>query len=202
METSKNIINELQNETEKIGENVQNTGKQVGNKFMNFLKGNNLLQKNKLNMLYIVIAAIFLVFTAYIVYKKILKPRLTPSYVSNNELTTTNDNNKSSEQDNVILKIYWAQWCNHSQQVMESGGNWSKFLKEFDKKIINGKKVNMTDVDCTDDSKVNQDELVNIEGYPTIKLITKGNEIIYNQDISNSNNQATEQLKEFINNNI
>ena len=66
MEASKNIINELQNETEKIGSNVGNTGKQVGNKFMNFLKSNNLLEKNKLNILYIIIASVF--FNFYSVY--------------------------------------------------------------------------------------------------------------------------------------
>ena len=202
MEASKNIINELQNETEKIGSNVGNTGKQVGNKFMNFLKSNNLLEKNKLNILYIIIASVFLIFTAYIVYNRILKPRLSPSYVSNNELTNSN-NTQDTDKDNVILKLYWANWCNHSQQVMEKDtGNWAIFLKEFNNKIINGKKINMIDVDCSDDSNVNDEELVNIEGYPTIKLVTNGTEIIYNNDISNSNKEVTEQLKEFINNNI
>ena len=57
------------------------------------------------------------------------------------------------------------------------------------------------EVDC---SKLEDDdeETKNIDGYPTIKLVTNTESIIYNNDISTSNKNASKQLKEFIDSNI
>ena len=73
----------------------------------------------------------------------------------------------------------------------------------------NGKKLVFEEVDCSnigDDNK-EQDESLNeetkeIDGYPTIKLVVDSESIIYNNDISPSNNKAIIQIKEFINTNI
>ena len=45
-------------------------------------------------------------------------------------------------------------------------------------------------------------EIADIDGYPTIKMVTNTDNIIYNNDISSSNEIAGKQLKEFIDSNI
>jgi len=52
-------------------------------------------------------------------------------------------------------------------------------MKDMDGKVINGYRVQFTEVNCTDESPEVQEmvEKFNIEGYPTIKLI-KGDQVI------------------------
>ena len=79
----------------------------------------------------------------------------------------------------------------------------------MDNTVINGKKLVFEEVDCSNVGDDNnepdeslKEETKDIDGYPTIKLVVDSESIIYNNDISPSNNKAIIQIKEFINSNI
>ena len=200
---------------EKVTENIKETATSVADaantvitnptKLVDKLKQNSLF-KNKLNIVLLLLALGLLVFAAYVVYNKFVKPRLSAKYVSNNEFSNTENKDKDA-----ILKLYHAaDWCNHSRDVLNAkNGTWVLLKKEIDNTVINGKKLVFEEVDCSnvgDDNKEQDESLVeetkDIDGYPTIKLVVDSESIIYNNDIAPSNNKAINQLNEFINTNI
>lgn len=170
-------------------------------KLIHKLKGSELF-KNKLNIIILLFVLAVLILTAYIVYNRFLKNKLNPKYVSNNEFSNT-DVEEGDGASIVTVKLYHAaEWCPHSRDVLDpSKGNWSILKKELNNTVKNGKKLVFDEIDC---SKMEDDneEIKNIDGYPTIKMVTNTDNIIYNNDISSSNEIANKQLKEFINSNI
>ena len=196
-------IGEIANKTEEVAIEASTYIKNPS-KIIDFLK-NIPVFKTKTNMLLLLITFCVLLFTAYYIYKNILKKKLNPTYVSNNEFSDE-DSNESS---NIVLKLYHAKdWCPHSREVLEPTGNWTILKNEMNNKIVNGKLLEFDEIDCSNigDSKKDDggltEETKNIDGYPTIKMVSGDNDIIYNNDISTSNELANKQLKEFINNNI
>lgn len=188
----KNVTNKLTNEANYI---VNNPSKLVDK-----LKNNELF-KNKLNVVVLLFVLGLLIFTAYVVYNRYLKNKLNPTYVSNNEFSNTSvDGHDASI---VTLKLYHAvEWCPHSRDVLDhSKGNWTNLKKELNNTVINGKKVVFEEIDCSN-IKDDDNEIKDIDGYPTIKMVTNTDNIIYNNDISSSNENASKQLKEFIDSNI
>ena len=205
--TVDNLTNNIENATSNIKiatDKFTNEANYIVNnpsKIIDKLKGSQLF-KNKLNIVILLFVLALLIFTAYIVYKKFLKNKLNPKYVSNNEF----NNSEGGEEDGdliVTLKLYHAsEWCPFSRDVLDPAkGNWTILKNELNNTIKNGKKLVFEEMDC---SKIDDDneEVKDIDGYPTIKLITNTDNIIYNNDISSSNEIANKQLKEFINSNI
>jgi hypothetical protein len=212
MSTTDKLTKNIEKVTENIKEratsvaDVANTVITNPKKLVDKLKENALF-KNKLNIVLLILALSLLIFAAYVVYVRFVKPRLTPKYVSNNEFTNTGKNTKNS----ATLKLYHAaEWCSFSRDVLNpKNGTWILLKNELDNTVINGKKIMFEEIDCSNvgDSDKGYDgsldeETKDIDGYPTIKLIIGSESIIYNNDISQSNDKAIIQLKEFINSNI
>ena len=205
-ETQENLtekISEMANKTEEVAKEATNFILSPS-KILDFLKKVPVF-KSKTNVLFLLVTFGVLAFTAFYIYKNILKKKLNPSYVSNNEFTEEGGDSDGE----CVMKLYHAsEWCPHSREILEPNGNWTILKNEMNNKIINGKRLEFVEVDCSnigdskkDDGSLDQ-ETKNVDGYPTIKLITDGNDIIYNNDISTSNELANKQLKEFINTNI
>lgn len=204
-------VDDLTNNIENATNNIKNVTNQITNeanfivnnpsKLVDRLKNSGLF-KNKLNIVILIFVLALLIFTAYVVYNRYLKNKLNPKYVSNNEFSKTGVE-EGDGASIVTLKLYHAaEWCPHSRDVLDpSKGHWTKLKNELDNTVINGKKVVFEEIDC---SKMNDDnsEIADIDGYPTIKMVTNTDNIIYNNDISSSNEIAGKQLKEFIDSNI
>ena len=195
-------ISEIANKTEDIANEAKNIILSPS-KILDFLK-NVPIFKNKINVLFLLITFGILLFTSFYVYKNVLKKRLNPSYVSNNEFEEGSD-----KEGETLVKLYHAsQWCPHSREVLEPNGTWTILKNEMNNKIVNGKRLEFIEVDCSNIGDAKKDngsldeDTKNIDGYPTIKLVTSENDIVYNNDISSSNELANKQLKEFINTNI
>ena len=189
----KNATNKFTNEANHIMNNPS--------KLIDKLKNSELF-KNKFNVLILLVVLGLLIFTAYIVYKRYLINKLNPKYVSNNEFSKTGVE-EGDGASIVTLKLYHAaEWCPHSRDVLDpSKGNWTILKNELNNTVRNGKKLVFEEIDC---SKIEDDnkEIKDIDGYPTIKMVTNTDNIIYNNDISSSNEIANKQLKEFIDSNI
>ena len=205
--TVDDLTNNIQSATNNI-KNATNTFTNEANYIMNNpsklidkLKNNELF-KNKFNVVILLVVLGLLIFTAYIVYKRYLIDKLNPKYVSNNEFSKTGVE-EGDGASIVTLKLYHAaEWCPHSRDVLDpSKGNWTILKNELNNTVRNGKKLVFEEIDC---SKIEDDnkEIKDIDGYPTVKMVTNTDNIIYNNDISSSNEIANKQLKEFIDSNI
>ena len=103
-----------------------------------------------------------------------------------------------ADDQNVRMYFFTADWCPHCKSAKPS-------IDDFDKthngKVINGQKLKIIRVDCTDSDEPNVAKMINtysVKSFPTIKLVkdgSDGKEEIYEYEakITNSN------LEEFIN---
>ena len=124
--------------------------------------------------LYILVFLIILVFVyggyqAYLMYGKQLLENKKHQDVSN-------VNNRKSQAE---ILFFHANWCPHCKKAEPE---WAAFKEKYNGKLVNGAELKCTNHDCSDvDSSENVDKQAlinkyNIKGYPTIKLITEGEE--------------------------
>ena len=102
--------------------------------------------------------------------------------------------------DGKVIRMYFftADWCPHCKSAKPSIDD---FDKTYNGKVINGQKLKIIRVDCTDSDEPNVAKMINtysVKSFPTIKLVkdgSDGKEEIYEYEakITNSN------LEEFIN---
>lgn len=210
MESINDLTKNIENATNKFKDTSSTISQNADfllknpSKIIDKLK-NNTLFKNKYNILFLILVLGLLIYTAYFVFNKYVKNRLTPKYVSNNEFI----DKKDDDDDETVLKLYHAsEWCPHSKDVLDpKTGNWVLFKNKFNNKVVNGKKLVFEEINCSNIGENNYDgtldkETKDIDGYPTIKLLANGESIIYNNDVASSNTLALNQLEEFIKNNI
>lgn len=89
--------------------------------------------------------------------------------------TTTEpfQNTSPSASGQAEIMLFSVDWCPHCKTAKPE---WEQVKTEFDGKVVNGKKVQFTYVNCTNESP-EIEKLMNtyqIKGYPTIKLIKEG----------------------------
>ncbi len=125
------------------------------------------LVKNYKFIIILLLAAIF-IYTAYYVFKNYIKPKIDPSYVSNNEYVDKHSDDKG------IAEVYMfkVDWCPHCKKALPI---WESFSEDYQDKIINGYTLDFKLIDGEADSETT--DKYNVLGYPTIKLI-KDNQII------------------------
>jgi len=85
------------------------------------------------------------------------------------------------------LSVYMAEWCGHSEKLLETNGVWEKIKEDTD---VNTK-INFEEVDC--DSQSGKCTDAGINGLPTIKL----DDAVYGERPPN-----LETLKKFILDNL
>lgn len=127
--------------------------------------------------LYILVFLIILVFLyggyqAYLMYgKQVLENK--------KHQDVANVNNRKGQAE---ILFFYAEWCPHCKKAKPE---WLAFQEKYDKKVINGNELSCKEVDCTDDADNDDSEIAanqalrdkfDIKGYPTIKLITEGEE--------------------------
>jgi thiol-disulfide isomerase/thioredoxin len=142
---------------------------------------NKVLQNYYTPILIIVLLGLF-GYIGYIVYDK---------YIKKMKATEGNDdiaNKQGADTISVQLKLYHVDWCPHSNAIMSE---WNMFKDEYNNKIMNGYKLEVEDVNLTneDGSKDDNENYPKsssvkkiiadnkIEAYPTIKMY-KNKEVI------------------------
>ena len=124
-----------------------------------------------LKFLTILLAVGTLLGTIIYVYYKYISPKLSPTYVANNEFVNP------SAVPYAELTMFYTDWCPYCKKAMPV---WDEMEQEYNGKIINGHELVVKKVDCSDDKneqvKMVQDKF-QIDGYPSIKLI-KQNETV------------------------
>jgi thiol-disulfide isomerase/thioredoxin len=125
------------------------------------------------NILFLVVAILFLLVGAYYVYYYIV-PRLNPSFKPNNEMMPANGNTSKEAE----LLLFYADWCPHCKTAKPI---WNELKDEYQNKTINGYSIVFTEVNCTTETS-EVEKLMNqykVEGFPTIKLLKDGQVIEY-----------------------
>lgn len=92
----------------------------------------------------------------------------------------------------VSIMFFHVDWCPHCKKALPE---WNNFIKQFNKKEVNGYIVKCVDIDCTDETSDVQNMInkYSIESYPTVKMIKDNNTIEFDSKIS------TNTLEHFVN---
>jgi thiol-disulfide isomerase/thioredoxin len=121
----------------------------------------------------IMLAVALLIGAIAYVYQKYVAPKLNPQYVANKEFV----NESSSDKDKVAhITLFSASWCPHCRNLKKSGV-WDDFTRENNSKVVNGYKLNIQEVDASDDNNPQVKSLLDqysVDGFPSIKLLKDG----------------------------
>lgn len=119
-------------------------------------------------MLVFFVISIFIllaIYLLYLVYKK--KDKVSKKYNENNEYDEL-----EPKKEKGIVYIFYAKWCNHSNALLKKIPEYENMYKEQLKfiKIDGDKKGDMADK-------------YNIESFPTLVLVYKNENYIYDADL-------------------
>ncbi len=148
----------------------------------------------KKNMVIIVIALVaFLSLTVFLFFKYFGK-HTKPTYVENKEFITKSEIDDKKEDDSsdnpekmptATIMLFSANWCPYCKKL-ESDGIYSQFKDQNNGKIINGYRIVVKQIDCTNDQdqqiQSNYLDKYNVDGFPSIKLIKEGEDSPYDFD--------------------
>lgn len=125
----------------------------------------------------LIFLSLFFITIAVYVYFNNIKPSLNKQFVENREFIPEGDDASSSNEPQVATLYYfytnWCPYCKKARPVIDELKN------ELENKTFNNNRVIIQEVDCETDS--NTAEKFNIEGYPTIKLVSQDG-TIYDYD--------------------
>lgn len=117
----------------------------------------------------LIFLSLFFITIAVYVYFNNIKPSLNKQFVENREFIPEGDDSSSSNEPQVATLYYfytnWCPYCKKARPVIDELKN------ELENKTFNNNRVIIQEVDCETDT--NTAEKFNIEGYPTIKLVSQ-----------------------------
>ena len=114
------------------------------------------------------VAALFIAVAVY-TYSTYVKPRLNAVYVPNKEFNADGNESEFAE-----LYFFYTDWCPHCKTAKPIMAKLQDYLASQDN-TVNGVSINYIAVNCEEDKQTA--ERFNVEGYPTIKLVS-GNKVI------------------------
>ena len=79
-------------------------------------------------------------------------------------------NNMSLDKNNMNMILFYAPWCGHCNTLMP---HWNKLEKQYNHQKINGKNINIVKINCDENPQLAT--RYDIQGYPTIKLLSINN---------------------------
>tara|TARA_B110000285_G_scaffold227577_1_gene289117 strand:+ start:556 stop:1056 length:501 start_codon:yes stop_codon:yes gene_type:complete len=126
---------------------------------------------------YFVIICVLLSAIIY-VYKQYVAPKMDPAYSDNNEFVNEGgEGGEAGEEGSsgyAEMIMFYVDWCPHCKTSLPM---YDEFAEKYNNKSINGYKLKVVKMNCTDDedpSVKSALEKYNIEGYPTITLSKNG----------------------------
>ena len=140
----------------------------------------------------IMIAVLLLILAIFYVFKNYVQPKMDPDYVANREYVPGDQREDVTEYIDVLM--FTVDWCPHCKKAKPV---WNEFAGTYDQKVVNGYKINVKTINCTNDEDTEVKNMVDkydIEGFPTIILI------INNQTIAFDAEATTENLEQFVDN--
>ena len=138
----------------------------------------------------IMFAVLLLILAIFHVFKNYVQPKMNPDYVANKEyVASENAENVTSYIDVMMFTVDWCPYCKKAKPI------WDEFKQTYDQKVINGYRINVKTINCTNEENVETKRMLdkyNIEGFPTIKSLKDGK--VYDYDAK----PEKESLKQFL----
>ena len=163
----------------------------MANFISNYLNNLNIyiqsLLLDRFNILFVLITIIIFLIVLYFAYYKLVKPSIKKNLLNKEFI------NKEAKNDNVLIIFFKTDWCPYCKASMSEWNKFENYIENYynkDNEII----VKTIIVDC--DDKPDLADKYEVKGYPTIKLIYKGD--VYDYDAKPELNS----LKQFLNTTI
>lgn len=100
----------------------------------------------------------------------------------------TSDNKLSVHEEKAMnCVLFYAPWCGHCKTFKPE---WAKAKNELNNSDVNGVKVNLIDVNCDEEGDLAK--AYDVQGFPTVKCITKGNVVEYDGE------RTADGIKQFV----
>lgn len=135
----------------------------INDKLMDMLKNRNM------QIIIIILFIIFFLISLFI-YIKIIHPKINPTYVDNREFVRDN------QEDSMIVMWFYTQWCPYCKSTYS---DWEGFKSDAQLKNF-PIPVEFREVDC--EAEVNICDKYNIQEYPSIRIVYKGDVYIYDAE--------------------
>ena len=136
------------------------------------------------NIILIFIIIVGFLGTIVLVYFRIIKPKLNPSYVPNKEYIKKTQpdhpdpDNPSKTPPLAHVILFTANWCPYCKKIKDEK-IFDTFKEENNGKIVKGYQISVEEIDCSNDDspemKTKLDEF-NVDGFPSIKLLKEGDQ--------------------------
>ena len=137
----------------------------------------------------IIILCILFIIIAFYIYFSVIRPKLNPTYVENNEFANP-DSEKAH--DDATLYFFYTTWCPYCKQ---SKPEWDRFKERMKDVEINNTSIVFEEIDC--DKNAAFADKYKVTGYPTIKLV-KSDGTIYDYDAKPSSDTLYTFLQEVL----
>ena len=147
------------------------------------------LKSIPLSYLAYLLVVLILITAVIYVYRTYVAPKIEPSYTDNNEFHQGSSNNTTD----ANITMYYVDWCPHCKNSMPI---YDEFIKDYNKKNINGYTLKVTKFNCTNDEDPEVKAVIDkydIEGFPTIILNSNNQQIAFNAEATK------ESLEQFVN---
>ena len=109
----------------------------------------------------VIVTVVFLFQTFYSVSEK-------ESFTDYSNLSVSDG--MSLDKNNINMILFYAPWCGHCKTLMP---DWDQLYEKYNKKQMNGKVINIVKINCEENEQIAQQ--YDIQGYPTIKLLSVNN---------------------------
>lgn len=123
---------------------------------------------NNLSTMHKALVGIALVVLLYFAYGWYQKRQMATVPSSVPQMEYYNDNTQASG-DTLNCTMYYVDWCKFCKKAKPE---WQQLEQEYNGKVVNGKKILVTSINCDENEDVAERE--NIKGYPTFKFNMKG----------------------------
>ena len=145
--------------------------------------------KDKKLMLLIGLLSIIFIIILFFIYNNFIKDFINKNHVLNKEYINNKKNN-----DDVLIIFFYTEWCPYCKQALPEINKFEKYING-----LNGENdyvITLSKIDCDKNSTIA--DKYKVEGYPTIKLIYKGD--VYNYDAKPNSENLKQFLESSINN--
>ena len=122
----------------------------------------------KLSTMHKALTGIIFVVVAYYLYNW-YQTQQQQSSLSQTTASVENYSGGGDGKADVVCTMYYTTWCKYCNKAKPE---WEKVMQEFNGKVVNGKKILITKIDCEKEPEIAEQE--NIKGYPTFKFNMKG----------------------------
>ena len=143
--------------------------------------------KDKKLMLLVGLLSIIFIIILFFIYNNFIKDFINKNHVLNKEYINNDKNNKD-----VLIIFFYTEWCPYCKQALPEIDKFEEYINGLNEE--NDYIITLSKIDC--DKNTTMADKYKVEGYPTIKLIYKGN--VYNYDAK----PKSENLKQFLDSSI